>query len=214
MPKMIMVLLVSCISVAQSATAESTKTEPIPDEIWAKMQGHSWHSDLRCPGRNELVLVTVPYIDFSGQERTGYLIVSKALSNEVVDIFSELFEAKFRIEKMRLMDEYGGDDNASMNDNNTTAFNCRKKTSGRNLSAHSFGIAIDINPAQNPYVSKGQILPESSKFFAEPGNRTADRPGVIVKGGVVTAAFSRQGWKWGGGWTTLKDYQHFSKNGE
>lgn len=206
--------LIYCICMNQLAFGQSTKVEAIPDDIWGKMQERSWHRNLGCPSRARLAFLTVPYHDFSGKLQTGHLIVAKDSSQQVATIFDEIFKSDFRIEKIMVVDEYNGNDKASMIDNNTSAFNCRLKTGGKSLSEHSYGSAIDINPVQNPYVSRHEVLPESSKRFADPRNRTAVNVGLIVEGDAVTTAFRRQKWIWGGDWRSLKDYQHFSRNGK
>ncbi|MGH0275918.1 M15 family metallopeptidase [Sinorhizobium meliloti] len=214
MHRIIGATLLLWIGAIQPGLAQSGKSEPIPDQVWSNMQGRSWHPSFGCPSRDKLVLLTVPYHDFSGQMRLGQLVVAKESAEEIVIVFDEIFKSDFRIERMELIDAYGGNDNASMEKNNTSAFNCRLKTNGKTLSAHSFGTAIDINPIQNPYVSKNMILPKAGENFARLKNRTSDKVGVIVNGGAVTTAFMRQKWQWGGSWKKTKDYQHFSKSGD
>jgi poly-gamma-glutamate synthesis protein (capsule biosynthesis protein) len=97
--------------------------------------------------------------------------------------------------------------------NNTSAFNCRLATSGSSLSSHSFGTAIDINPVQNPYVKGNLTLPPAGTAYDEPAERAGDRIGVIAPGDAVASAFEAIGWTWGGDWSSLKDYQHFSADG-
>ena len=125
-------------------------------------------------------------------------------------MFEKLFNAKFAIAQMRPAHEFGGDDNKIMAANDTSAFNCRKKTGGSSYSEHSYGHAIDINTIQNPYVRGAKVLPPQGKPYVE---RKAGEPGLILKGDPVVTAFSEIGWKWGGNWRSLKDYQHFSATG-
>jgi hypothetical protein len=199
---------------AANAQAMTAKKESIPDQVWQRMQGSSWHPNLNCPARKNLALLTVPYLDFSGQPRLGQLVVARSAADLVADVFTEIFKSKkFRIERMELIDVFGGNDDASMQANNTSAFNCRLKTGGTSLSAHSFGTAIDINPVQNPFVTEKQTLPPAGQAFDEPSERAAGGMGVITSGDVVTKAFKKRGWKWGGDWKKPKDYQHFSKDG-
>jgi D-alanyl-D-alanine carboxypeptidase len=136
----------------------------------------------------------------------------------VARIFTRIHEiAAFRIERMERIDKYGGSDDASMAANNTSAFNCRTVAGSTNLSAHALGIAIDVNPIQNPYVKGAEVDPPAGRDFDTPPKRQAahDRgqPGIILPGSAAVTAFKQNGWKWGGEWTTLKDYQHFSANG-
>ena len=114
---------------------------------------------------------------------------------------------------MRLVHVYGGDDLRSMNANNTSAFNCRRTTGASRLSEHAHGRAIDINPVQNPYVTRRRTLPAAGRAFDTPAKRTRPHPGMIKGGGVVTRAFSRIGWKWRGYRRSPVDYQHFSQSG-
>jgi hypothetical protein len=190
----------------------------IPDEVWERMQGRSWHPDRGCPGREDLALLTVPYLDFGGHARFGPLIVLATVAEDVAAIFKEIFDTEeFRIERMQLVDDFDGDDNRSMAANNTSAFNCRATTGGTRLSAHGLGIAIDINPIQNPFVKGEQIEPPEGKDFNDEIKREAafqrGQFGLIMPRDVVTKAFKDRGWKWGGKFTDRKDFQHFSQNG-
>ena len=99
--------------------------EPIPDAVWEKMQGSSWHADKPCPERDKLVLLKAPYRDFAGEDQLGELIVAKEFADQVAAAFTEIYDSgAFRIERMELVDAYGGDDDLSMAANNTSAFNC------------------------------------------------------------------------------------------
>ena len=188
-------------------------SKPIDDTTWQLMQGRSWRAELRGPGRGDLSLLSIPHLDFCGKEQLGEMIVAKSVAADVLSVFSELKWIGFPIASMRLIDRFDGDDFASMTANNTSAFNCRTVMGGSRLSEHAYGTAIDINPIQNPYVSGEHVLPESGwRFAASPGRRRSE-PGLIVSGGPVVAAFARIGWKWGGEWSALKDYHHFSQSG-
>ena len=200
----------------QAAGAEPATVieEPIPNSIWEDMQGKSWHPNRGCPNRDELVLLTVPYLDFQNQEKTGQMIVVKSVSRAVTAAFQEIFDSReFRIERMELVDKYGGNDDELMRANNTSAFNCRYVGGTHTLSSHGRGWAVDINPIQNPWVKGNNVAPPEGAEYAKPNDRKADIPGLIVADSVVTRAFAAQDWKWGGDWTTKKDYQHFSKDG-
>jgi hypothetical protein len=164
------------------------------------------------------VLLTVPFRDFANQTTMGQLVVATSVAPVLSRIFSEIYErAAFRIERMERVDKYGGDDDASMAANNTSAFNCRTVAGSANLSAHALGIAIDINPIQNPYVKGAEVDPPNGRAVDTAAKRQAahDRGqhGIILPGGSAVTAFKRNGWRWGGDWNTLKDYQHFSMNG-
>lgn len=206
-------LMLALVAGSASAQEGHGTAEPIPEPVWTRMQGVSWHDGLGCPARGELRLLTVPYVDFFGDTRTGRLIVAAAVAGDVLDIFAELHAAGFPIQQMRPVYEFGGQDALSMSANNTSAFNCRMTTSGSRLSEHSFGTAIDINPVQNPYVTRRGTQPAAGAAFDGAAERQRAAPGVIRQGDVVVRAFKARGWGWGGDWTSLKDYQHFSTSG-
>ncbi|WP_100794047.1 M15 family metallopeptidase [Methylobacterium oryzae] len=192
--------------------------QSIPDDIWAKMQGRSWHSDRGCLPRKNLVFVTLPYLNFSGATVEGHLIVHLDVADDVMIIFTEIHQSgKFRIEKMSLVDDYDGDDDKSMFDNNTSAYNCRLTRGGATMSSHGRGIAIDINPVQNPWVKGSETAPANGVNYNTPDKRDAafrrGAHGIVMPDDVVVASFARKGWKWGGVFTTRKDYQHFSEDG-
>ena len=127
------------------------------------------------------------------------------------DVFRQAFQAHFPIERIEPVHLYGGDDDRSMEANNTSAFNCRLKTSGTSYSEHSWGHAVDINPLRNPYVTgSGRVYPPEGAEYVD---RTRDFPGKIDEDGVVVQAFDAHGWGWGGRWNSSKDYQHFSATG-
>ncbi len=122
-----------------------------------------------------------------------------------------LFEARFPIQRMLLVDEYEGDDDRSMAANNTSAFNCREVTGRPGVwSEHSYGRAIDINPIQNPYVLDGTVLPAAGVPYTD---RSKNKQGMIHADGPVVRAFAAIGWSWGGNWRSPTDYQHFSATG-
>jgi len=198
-------------SAADAASPTYAPTiEPIPASVRADMIGRSWHRELACPGLDDLRLITLPYWGFDGHLATGELIVAASVADDVAAAFGDLYAARFPIAHMIRIDAYGGDDDASTEDNNTSAFNCRAVTGGSSLSQHSFGTAIDINPVQNPYLSGDRVLPDSGHEYLD---RARFRPGMIVRPGQVVDAFERIGWHWGGDWTDPIDYQHVSQSG-
>jgi poly-gamma-glutamate synthesis protein (capsule biosynthesis protein) len=186
---------------------------PIPDATWRTMQGKSWQPGLRCPAREELALLRMPYVDFNGTPQAGEMIVAKSVAGDVLDVFAELHRSRFPIAAMQLVDKFDGNDDRSMASNNTSAFNCRPVTGGQSLSEHAYGKAIDINPVQNPYVARSGTRPPAGVPYDSAAKRAAERPGVIRDGDAVIKAFARINWKWGGGWASPKDYQHFSQSG-
>jgi len=200
---------------AANSQAEDARVSvsPIPDDVWSYMQGRSWHAGRGCPQRTDLALLRIPYRDFEGRRQIGPMIVAKKVANKVATIFQEIYDSgAFRIYRIALVDDYGGDDDQSIAANNTSGFNCRA-TEGGGVSQHAFGLAIDINPVQNPYVAHGVTEPEAGKAYDAPEKRHPGMVGVIVKGYVVYKAFAKRGWRWGGEWARSRDYQHFSANG-
>jgi poly-gamma-glutamate synthesis protein (capsule biosynthesis protein) len=111
---------------------------------------------------------------------------------------------------MRLIEDYGADDHRSMAADNTSAFNGRYVSGTRRWSMHAYGIAIDLNPVENPYVSGSYVSPREGRIYAD---RSLRRRGMIRSRGAVVRAFADIGWEWGGYWRPTRDYQHFSANG-
>lgn len=192
---------------APQAPAFRGSAQPIDATARSRMTS-SWRPGCPVP-IEDLRLLTLDHWGFDGGVHRGELVVHRDHSEAVLRVMRRLFEARFPIERMQLIDVYGGDDERSMAANNTSAFNCRA-VSGRPgvWSQHSYGWAVDVNPVQNPYVSGGRVSPPAGAAFAD---RSVRHPGM-VHGGVVQA-FASVGWGWGGNWTSPKDYQHFSATG-
>lgn len=161
-------------------------------------------------GLDDLRLVTVTHWGYDGRVRTGELVVRAEYAHAIVGVFEQLFRARFPIAQMRLVDEFGADDDRSMAANNTSAFNCRTVAGSDHWSEHAYGGAIDINPVQNPFVTGSDVSPAAGVAFT---TRDASIPGLITRDGPVVAAFAAIGWGWGGSWSAGKDYQHFSASG-
>lgn len=157
---------------------------------------------------DNLRYLEILHVGFDGQIHKGELIVNASISEEVLKIFREIYDVGFPIEKMKVISEYNNSDDESMKDNNTSAFNFRTITNGAELSNHAFGLAIDINPKINPYVSATSIFPENATEFVDRDQFTL---GMIKKDEAVYKIFKKYGWIWGGDWDTIKDYQHFEK---
>ncbi len=133
------------------------------------------------------------------------------VARDVMGVLRTLFEARFPIARMELVDVYGGDDEHSMEATNTSGFNCREATGQPGVgSEHSYGRAIDVNPVQNPYVSGGTVLPPAGTAYLD---RSRAAKGLIRPEGLVVRAFTAIGWTWGGTYRSVKDYQHFSATG-
>jgi hypothetical protein len=172
------------------------------------MRQYSWHEGCPTPIA-DLVYLRLSHFGFDGEVHEGELVVHRDLADEVVAIFRVLFESRFPIEKMRLIEAYRGDDDASMSDNNTSAFNCRFVPGKPGvLSKHSQGRAIDINPRINPVVNGTKVAPLAGARFLD---EHAPAPGRLRRGTAAVGEFLRRGWVWGGDWKSLKDYQHFEK---
>ena len=165
-----------------------------------------------CPvPLDELRLLTLTHWGFDGRPRPGELVVAAQYADGIASVFRHLFDERFPIESIRLVDEFGGDDDRSMAANNTSGFNCRPATGSTRWSEHAYGRAIDINPIQNPYVTRsGAVLPPAGAAHT---TRDPATPGLITHDGPVVAAFDEIGWVWGGNWSSGKDYQHFSATG-
>jgi hypothetical protein len=185
--------------------------EELSEEVIERIQGKSYKEDCDVP-YSELRYVRVLYQGFDDKPHRGELIVNKAIAEDIVDIFRELYDLKYPIERMVLVDEYDGDDNASMEADNTSSFNYRKVDGAQHLSLHSYGLAIDINPLYNPYVrtidGEKVVTPENGSKYAD---RSLDCEYYIDTEDACYKAFTKRGFTWGGSWINSKDYQHFQK---
>jgi hypothetical protein len=186
------------------------KAQRIDHEREKRMTGRSWHRGCPVP-ISKLRLLRVRHWGFDGDFHRGRLIVHEEQAGEVLRAMEDLFRHRFPIRRMEVIDAYGGDDHRSMNADNTSAFNCRFVAGTNRWSQHAYGLAIDINPIENPYVtSSGHVSPPAGRPYAD---RSRDAEGLIKSGSSTVRAFKRVGWEWGGSWSPSKDYQHFSSNG-
>jgi hypothetical protein len=165
-----------------------------------------------CPvSLSRLRHVSLPYVGFDGRPRRGALVVNSSVARDVIAAFRSLYLQRFPIRRMRPVEAYRGSDYASIEADNTSSFNCRPATGSRNWSNHAYGVAIDINPIENPYVSGGTTSHRASRPFLD---RSRFRPGMAVEGHALVRAFDARGWGWGGRWSGgTRDYQHFSPSG-
>lgn len=207
----------TCMSgtvVEQALTKEEISAlfyaQEIPEEVFARMNGVSYveNEDIALEDLRYLRLL---YVGFDQQTHVGELVVHESIADTILEIFQILYENGYQIEKMRLIDDYGGDDHASILDNNTSAFNYRVVEGSKTLSRHAYGLAIDINPFYNPYVTYPDgvehVSPEGSEAYAD---RETEFPHKIGKDGdLCWQLFSEHGFTWGGDFKSLKDYQHF-----
>jgi len=173
---------------------------------------HSWRPG--CPvGPRDLRRVRVTYWDFDARRRVGVLVVHRDEAGAVVAVFRRLYGERFPIRQIRPVDAYGGDDDASMAADNTSAFNCRAAVAPgpRRWSEHAYGRAVDVNPVENPYVTgSGRVLPPAGRAYVD---RARTRRGIAFEGGALVRAFAAADWSWGGRWRGSPDYQHFSATG-
>ena len=196
----------------EASYADDFYISEIPDDIFAKMQGKSYKEDCTVP-REDLRYVHVRHMGFDGEAKDGELVVNKAIADDVLAIFEELYKADYPIEKVRLVDEYDADDEASMSDNNSSAFNFRFISHTTRISRHGLGMAVDINTRYNPYVKT-----VDGKLSIEPANgadyvdRSKDFPHKIDHEDLCYKRFKEHGFTWGGDWTHSKDYQHFERD--
>jgi len=179
---------------------------PAPAEVLARS---TWRRG--CPvATSDLSWVRVSFWGFDDRGHTGELLVNTSVADDVVTVFRRLYAARFPVEEMRITRRDELDAPPTGDGNNTGAFACRSTTGGSSYSQHAYGLAIDINPFQNPYLKADLVLPELASSYLD---RDWVRPGVIRPDDAVVRAFAAIAWRWGGEWRTLKDYQHFSQNG-
>jgi len=174
-----------------------------------RMTGISWRQG--CPvALRDLRILSFSHWGFDRKAQTGRLVVHEDVARPLLGVFRDLYAERFPIRKVVPVDAYGANDFRSIEADNTSAFNCRYVDGTRRWSEHAYGRAIDINPIENPYVSGGRTSHRASVPYLDRGRR---RPGMAHEGGTLVRAFDAIGWGWGGRWTSVKDYQHFSAGG-
>ena len=187
--------------------------EPISNEIFKRISGISYPVDCSVP-LDDLRYLSLLYNDFNGDTQTGEMICNKTIAGDLLEIFYELYQNGYQIESIKLIDEYNGDDTASMLANNTSCFNYRVVEGTTRLSNHAKGLAIDLNPFYNPYITYNKdgsinISPEGSEAFAD---RSSSFPYKIDENDLAYKLFKEHGFTWGGNWNSVKDYQHFERS--
>ncbi len=188
----------------------------ISSTMKSKMRGKSYPKSGAGISFSELREVTVRYYNFSGKSKKGTLIVNKKIALKTAKIFYELYRIKYPIQRIRPVDVYNADDTRSMEANNTSAFNYRKIAGSTKLSMHSRGLAIDINPRINPCVRNGKVDPVNGKVYQKRSVKKCKgkyKKYMIQRNDRVYKIFKKYGFKWGGDWHSLKDYQHFEYAG-
>ena len=184
--------------------------EEIGDSVFARINGLSY-TENDAISLGELSYLRMLHYGVDGNTYVGEMIVNHKIAEKVLEIFRTLYENRYPIERMVLIDAYGASDEASMNDNNTSAFNYRTISGSSKLSNHSYGLAVDLNPKYNPYVktaSDGSVFcqPESGIAYAD---RSKEFDYKIDTEDLAYQLFTQAGFIWGGSWKSVKDYQHF-----
>lgn len=204
--------VVSSVAVGHFGIDRCFTVSVIPDNVFARMQGKSYPKG--CPiARSQLRYLRLLHVDKEGRIKMGEMICNKAIAAEVLAIFRELYNKKYPIESVRLIDDFNASDEQSMRANNSSCFCYREVKGSGKLSAHARGMAIDINTLYNPYYHRSRsgkitIQPATAKNYLD---RNAKFPYKIVRGDLAWQLFTAHGFQWGGTWRRVKDYQHFEK---
>lgn len=182
-------------------------SRPVPEAVKTRMQGKSMPEKTTI-NYAELRYLTVFHYDYEGHIRKGEIICNKSVAKELLLIFRALFSKAYPINSIRLVDDFDADDESSMQANNTSCFNYRTVALSKTLSKHALGLAIDINPLENPYVKGSFIQPCTATNYVD---RKKDFPHKIDEYDFCKEVFESYGFQWGGHWRSVKDYQHFEK---
>lgn len=185
--------------------------DTISNEIFSRINGKSFTPNKHI-SRSSLRYLRIIHHDGKGNIVRGEMICNKAIAAALIDIFKQLYMANYPIERMMLIDNYDADDESSMTANNTSSFCYRAVAGTKSISRHSYGMAVDINPLYNPCVKtrngKLRVQPAVGKKWA---NRSNKNKYTISRGDLCYRLFKAHGFRWGGEWKSLKDYQHFEK---
>ncbi|GGM53233.1 hypothetical protein GCM10012275_25280 [Longimycelium tulufanense] len=206
-------LLVSLLTVAMAAPASAAPDpHPLPPflavahSVTAKQLGATWREGCPVPPE-DLRMIVMTHVGMDGRAHLGRMVVHQDRVRPVIEVFADLYRMRFPIEKMRTVDNYdNADDELSMRDNNTSAFNCRGIPGTGRWSYHAYGRAIDVNPKINPYLDENGVQPANGGPWLDRSRRD---PGMLHDGEPPVLAFTDRGWTWGGHWTDPIDYQHF-----
>lgn len=184
----------------------ASRVEQAPPKVIARS---TWRAE--CPVKaTDLEWIRLTFWGFDHRRHTGELLANRSATDALVAAFRKLYEARFPIEEMRITTKAELDAPPTGDGNDTGAFVCRPTVGSTSFSQHAYGLAVDVNPFQNPYHKGDLVLPELASSYLD---RSWERPGMILAGGPVVRAFASVGWTWGGTWHSLKDLQHFSANG-
>jgi hypothetical protein len=208
--------LTTSTSTTSTSTTTTTTTLPSPvftsaiRDVDAQLLAHSWTAE--CPvSPDDVVLVELSYWGFDGEAHQGAIVVARSEGEDVASIFERLFDIGYPIASViPIADLPEGIEDDDPHYNNTSGLHCRRATGSSRWSEHAKGLAIDINPLLNPFITSRTLWPANSERYLD---RSLDEPGMITGGDPVVEAFSEHGWHWGGYWETIKDYHHFSTSG-
>jgi len=182
-------------------------SQPVPAIVRTRMMGCSLPECAKITF-DELRYLTIPYYDYEGKVQIGEMVCNKVIARDLLYVFRDLFSVQYPIASIRLVDDFGASDEASMQANNTSCFNYRKVFGTMGLSKHAFGLAVDINPLQNPCVKGNRVQPSTAMEYVD---RTKEFPHKIDDNDYCRKVFATHGFQWGGNWRGSKDYQHFEK---
>lgn len=197
---------------AQAGDGDSIQAftvQEIPDSVWLRMQGKTYLDNPHI-GRCDLRYLRLLHYDLEGNVCQGEMVCNKLIADRLLDIFRQLYEARYPIERIQLADDFDADDERQMQANNTSCFCYRVVAGSTKLSKHARGLAVDINPLYNPCVRR-----RNGKLNIEPAtavpyvDRTGTFPCKIDTTDLAYRLFTANGFTWGGSWRTVKDYQHF-----
>ena len=207
----LLLFLLACCLTVSGQVPDAFRIDTLSNEVFSRMIGKSYPEGCTV-ARSDLRLLSVLHCDADGHTKQGQMVCNKAIASDLLNIFRRLYEARYPIERMTLIDDYDADDERSMTANNTSCFCFRQVAGSKRLSKHALGLAVDINPLYNPCVRK-----KGGKTIVQPaaGTRYADRgktsPYMLMRGDLCYRLFLEHGFLWGGNWNSLKDYQHFER---
>ena len=209
---LLMLLIAFPVSPSMVWAQEDFRVDTISDALFQHMQGKSFPEECTI-SRSDLRMVSVLHVDFQGNTRHGVIICNKAIAKDLLDIFRELYRQRYPIAQIRPIDDFDANDERSMQANNTSCFCYRVVNGSKHLSMHARGLAIDLNPLQNPCVKRRKdgtlfIQPRTARPYV---NRARTFKYKITHNDLAYRLFAQHGFTWGGDWRSLKDYQHFEK---
>lgn len=190
-------------------------SQPLPADVISRITGSSYPADdSALISLDDLSYLTLLYVNFDGQDMEGEMICNKEIAKDLLEIFKELYDNQYPIERIELVDVYQADDESSMENNNTSCFNYRMISGSNKLSKHSAGLAVDLNPLYNPAVSTAKdgstkVEPATASAYIDRSQNFAHK---IDTSDLAYQVFTRHGFTWGGNWHSKKDYQHFEKS--